>query len=268
MKLDVSRFTHLGSQEESSGQKEGYCPCGKSPDKCSLGVKRDGNYILYNCFAVSCSGFSGKIRVDTSSFEEKAPQQDKRKIEFMDLSNKFPENESKWLEQFGIGKRTKHRYKIKWSNYWKRIVFPIYDETGYLLANTARSNSHPIKWLHDRRLGEICYTSKTSAAITTRHGKVGVIVEDPLSAIVAGNLTPSLALLGTQYKTKLNSIKEWVRFNKIECVYCCLDLDAWDKNIEFVKWLNINGVRAIPKRIDQDMKWMTDAEILEVVKDG
>ena len=54
MKIDASKFRHLANNEQSSGREVGYCACGKPTDRCSLGVKRENNVLLYNCFSSGC----------------------------------------------------------------------------------------------------------------------------------------------------------------------------------------------------------------------
>lgn len=268
MKIDASVFSSLQNQEQSSGREKNYCACGKSPDKCSLGVKRDGNTLLYNCFSPSCGLYGGGrvvINVDTQEFTER-PLIEKRKVEFYNQINKLPTTEDEYLQQFGIGKRTRHRYKIKYDTRWKRIVFPVFNTSGEEVAYTARSLDNSIKWLHDRSLNGICYISRTSAKLSLGGQQIGILLEDPISTVVAGQIAPAIALLGTQYKSKLDAIKEWKRFNQIDCVYVCLDLDAWKKGVELALWLNRNGIKAVPKRIDRDIKWFSEKELVTLIK--
>lgn len=267
MKIDASVFSSLQNQEQSSGKEKNYCACGKSSDRCSLGVKRDGNTLLYNCFSSGCPVGGGRIiiNVETDEYIEKRVVE-KRKVEFYNQINKFPKIEEEYLQEFGLGKRTRHRYKIKYDTRWKRIVFPIFNTSGEEVAYTARAMDNSIKWLHDRSLNGICYISRTSAELSVGGYNVGMLVEDPISAIVGGQILPTIALLGTQYKSKLEAIKEWKRFNKIDCVYVCLDLDAWQKGVQLALWLNRNGIKAVPKRIDRDIKCFSEKEIVELIK--
>lgn len=267
MRPDVNRLKNLANNVQYSGQELNYCPCGKPVNRCSLGIKRENNVVMYNCFSSGCPIGSGRllINVDEEAFHEHIPPK-KSGVQFVQLTHKIPKPELEYLAQFNIGKRTIHKYGIEYDTKYRRIVFPIRNLDGDTIANTARALHNNIKWLHDGGLNGICYYSNTSASLQLAGEKVGVIVEDPLSAIVTGQVTPCLALLGTKYKSKLEAIKEWKRFNKIDLVMVCLDLDAWKYGVEFASWLNRHGVKAIPKRIDRDMKWCSDKEIVEIIK--
>ena len=267
MRIDANKFSHLQNQEQTYGKDVGYCACGKSPENCSLGVKRDGNTLLYNCFSNNCPVDGGRLTINVEIDDVVETRViERRKVEFNQTRNTFPETEDAYLHQFGIGKRTRHRYKIKYDDKWGRIVFPVFNTEGDVVAYTARSLNNNIKWLHDRSLNGVCYLSRTSASLSVHGRKIGILLEDPISTVVAGQITPAIALLGTQYKSKLDAIKEWKRFNKIDCVYVCLDLDAWAKGVELALWLNRNGIKAVPKRIDRDIKWFSEKELVELIK--
>lgn len=270
VKIDPKVFAHLAESEASTGKQENYCACGKTPGRCSLGVKRQGPYLLYNCFSNGCPVKGGKVVMDATSVGEyvEAEKDNRPKIDFSDAKPRLPDYYKQWLRQYGIGRATCAKYGITYSKSHGRLVFPVRGLFGDVLAYTARdiTKGAHLKWLHDRTLQDVCYTSSTNAVYCHRQSRIGIIVEDPISCVVAGQLTPTLALLGTNYKIKYKAIRDWIEFNNIEKIVVCLDRDAYDKCHTLSQFLLDKGVLAVTRLVDKDLKECTDKEIIELIK--
>ena len=264
-----NKYSYLREGESTTGQQSNFCPCGKPSERCSLGVTKRNGVILYNCLSLSCSVGGGRVPAtasrETSTDADRPNHGNTPPVRQFDvISRSLPDSAKEWLKQFNIGKATITRYGIGFHPASGRIVFPCLTPKGEHVQNTARQHSkyHPAKWLHEKGgMKDYIYTSRTA----TQANGVGIVVEDPISAIRSGSIAPTAALMGTKLSEKLPMLKEWVHLNNITKINLCLDADAYCQAGKIGVWLSKHLVPTEVKRIDKDVKWMTDAEIRELL---
>jgi hypothetical protein len=137
-----------------------------------------------------------------------------------------------------------------------RVVFPVYHGSILLDAvGRALDNKKP-KWL---RYGSSPVPFVHPCTPRTIFGRVGVVVEDVISAYVLHELTGAygIALLGTQ----LTAFHKWYLTQYFDSIIVALDPDALDKTMSIVKELraSISDVRGM--KITDDLKYGNEEDI-------
>ena len=228
-------FSFLQDGDKSGGKEEGLCACGRV-DSCTLGVKRDGRYLLYNCFRPTCNAGKGRV-LAKKSINSKPVKQETTDITIQLPSGyipKLPKDVEQWLLDKSCGVITPdvaRTYKFGYDAETKRIVMPVYNG-GTLATYCARdyTGNHPVKILTPKG------AKKDALFFSGPPAEVNVIVEDVLSAIRLEQYgIPSVAILGTTPPLeRLWKVYEWSKGNKVVVM---LDDDAKDKALKLYKTL-------------------------------
>jgi selenophosphate synthetase-related protein len=137
-----------------------------------------------------------------------------------------------------------------------RVVFPVH-HGGILVDAVGRAlDNRTPKWL---RYGSSPVPFVHPCTPRTIFGRVGVVVEDAISAYVLHELTGAygIALLGTQ----LTAFHKWYLTQYFDSVIVALDPDALDKTMSIVKELraSISDVRGM--KITDDLKYGNEEDI-------
>ena len=168
----------------------------------------------------------------TKQFGSMCMEQATRKVCLpYDTSNNIPAIGLGWLYKYYITDEEIKKYNICYSESYKRLILPVYNETG-LIYWQGRSLKPPYtkenpKYLNIRQSGaKNVFFKIKNIHYTTPTNKL-VIVEDILSAIRVGRVCNSLALLGSYFPTSV--IEEFKPYEKI-IIY--LDYDKRDTAIK------------------------------------
>ena len=154
------------------------------------------------------------------------------------------------------------RIQVCWDNKRQRYVFMIW-HGGKCFGGIGRSFVNKPKWLFYK-----AYEKQNKfPLIVPKHGtyyapyypskskKIGVVVEDAISAAAVSHYYDGIAILGTHIPSNYISV-----LYKYDAIYIALDKDATNKALEYQKYMNI----FIPTKIimlEQDLKDMTKDEI-------
>lgn len=240
------------------------CYCGKPQGRCSLGVKRKGGVLLFNCFSVSCPLGSGRASSDAFYWSEAMTTPEEPKELTNELPEGFvrdlPEIALEWLSGYGITQEEAEGYDI---GYWAtqdRVLIPIYMQ-GRLVSWQARSltGAQP-KWLTPKGgTGDAVFCSQAA------RGAVGVLVEDTISCIRVGKLYPAIASLGTHVSAeKSRNIYDWYREKELDKLVILLDDDAYGKAMtKILPALSRHNMRVkvVKGGLGKDPKAMTEEEL-------
>lgn len=121
-----------------------------------------------------------------------------------DFTLDIPASEATWLYKAGISAELARLYGFGWSEYFQRIVLPVYDN-GKLVGYTARSRNGRPKYIEKTQASAgVVFKSRYDAvlpsAVRERYYNTlaAVFTEDILSAVRVGrNVRNANALLGT-----------------------------------------------------------------------
>lgn len=230
-------YNFLNEGESVSGSRIGKCfrhnCCGEHPSECHLHVRRSQGNLQYNCFGAKCG-----IRGTISTSKRRLPKEIHRnkRIEEKSLKKfylpktyirRLSASNHRYVVENGITPSDVIKYDIGEDTYDKRVIFPAKEgesTVGFLSRGT---ENQKLKWVNKVPKG-YCYKS-----IGSYDTDKGVLVEAPTSAIVLGNVLPTIAILGSTLPHKhyltLSSILKWKDDNNIEHLYVWLDPDATNK---------------------------------------
>ena len=251
------------------GTYRGDCPaCGGTN---TFTVSNENGNLLYNCYKAGCK-VSGTRHVNMDAFTIKAL------LSSGMYSDYASENYTEALQQTFdlppyltpikpntqavIDFHRKYNLNLDDTLYdirQDRVVFPVYhgsilvDAVGRALDKRIpkwlRYGSSPVPFIHP-------FTPKSIS------GRIGVIVEDVISAYVLQNMTGAygVALLGTQ----LTPFHKWYLPQYFDSIIVALDPDALDKTISIAKELraSISDVKAL--KIREDLKYGNEDDIEEL----
>lgn len=177
-----------------------------------------------------------------------------------DYTTEIPLEGRLWLYSAGITESVWKEYNIGYSESMRRVVLPVYNDTGRLIWYQCRAllKGQKPKYLQPRRGRD---TVLFQSEPIRRNVQELVIVEDILSAIRVGRFKPAVSLLGTKISTAQCNI-----LGRAKRVNIWLDNDSAGRN----------GARRIRKavglitevRITQsevDPKALNDNEIKELL---
>lgn len=119
-----------------------------------------------------------------------------------------------WLLQYGITDEEISLYNIGYSPYYKRIIFPVYqeDELVYWQGRLINGDDEGPKWLNIKKKGRENIYFYAPCLADKKIGGV-VLVEDIVSAIKIARVAESIALLGSYIPDKLLlSLKDRIVF--------------------------------------------------------
>jgi hypothetical protein len=265
----LHNFAQLSDGETSTGKREGVCWCGKSPNRCDLGVKGAEGGLLYNCFSNGCGLGGGRVTARGVHTNKRVPAKQESDNSPISLPDSFrrslPRQAQEYLRQFNILPEVYSKYDIGWDGTRKRIVFPLTGSTGLVESWTARSPTGGFpKWLfpkgHDGSLIFPC-----------GKGNVGILVEDILSAIRLQSLLDELseefnviALMGTSIN---NEKLLRLRSTGIKEAFVLLDGDATATASKLSFVLTKGGIVGQYIRLvgEKDIKEYTERELHELL---
>jgi hypothetical protein len=246
---------------DDDGTYRGNCPVCAGRNTFTA-TKRDGD-IMYNCYKNSCN-IAGKVHtgmsVDTIK-RKLSSGSDTTDREFNEAANdrfQIPEYITHELARSAV----LHKFLVKWNINpdqilfdvrQDRVVFPVYSHKNVLVDAVGRALDPAVqpKWLR-YHLSPVPYMMGKS--------RVGVIVEDVISAYTVNDIIPSatgVALLGTQ----LTNYHKWYLPQLFDTLIVALDPDAMSKTLSIAKELRglVTNVKAL--KIFDDLKYANDDDI-------
>ena len=122
-----------------------------------------------------------------------------------------------WVTRYGITEREIKRYSIGYSEWWQRVVLPVYNDGelyGYQLRRLYDGDERPKYITRANKRNLFWHSFKTKDTL--------VIVEDILSGIKCARIQDSLALLTVSISS---DIIDWVVKNKYKRFFIFLDND-------------------------------------------
>jgi len=214
--------------------------------------------LLWNCYKAGCN-IKGRTKINMSAKDIKAkmtstrwdelPSYSVKSTEFVRpnyLTDDKPPKLFQWCEMWGIDTQDV-LYDIRDD----RVVFPIYSE-GKLIDAAGRSMGHRLpKWKRYNDSGLPYHKGS---------GKVGVLVEDCISAyVVGGDERVGVALLGTS----LSELHK-VYLSRFDKVIVALDPDALPKTLHIAGELRsvIPDIRVL--RLSDDLKYAKTNDLEEL----
>ena len=247
------------------GLKEGErhrCDCPECRGKNTFTATNELGDIKYNCFKLGCT-IRGIYVTDMTAaeiYQRMKEQQTQRAY-----TNITKEKETMEIPEYVVTPKASHTKHQRFVRRWgialgdtmydvkdERVVFPIKHD-GRIVDAVGRAvgkKQHP-KWY--RYTGEADY-------YTIGSGKILLIVEDVLSAIIATQELPyitAMAILGTSLSPKhMEKIQE---YNK---VIIALDPDAIGKTVEYRREIELwTGNKTTAMNLLDDIKYKMDEDI-------
>lgn len=168
------------------------CPAcankGKDRSKDNLGVYSDGHTFCFSCGF----GNSSISRIHNISRHNDKISSKQYGLAY-DSSFNYPQRALEWIEQYELNRNDLLSHNVVWSEFYKRLIFPVYGEQNELLAYQGRyfgDDAKAVKWWGEGPLNEIFN-------ILGECSKTLVLVEDIISAIKVSKLTQCMPLYGS-----------------------------------------------------------------------
>jgi len=244
--------------------------CSKGKDSCLI-VTRFPTHWKYMCHRC---GVSGVRVIDNASPIEvvkiweanknKGSQIVKEVVLPNDFTNKIPDVGMVWLMKYDISHDEIIKYNIGYSNSYKRIIFPIYEDNKLIYwqgRNTDSNDTSKPKWINVKQTGRSNIYFKSADDDSSKI----VIVEDILSAIKVGRITTSYALLGSYIPDSL--ILSLSTIPKVH-VHLWLDGDKRLYAINSAMRMRNYGMTTHVHITERDPKELTEEEIIEKIGMG
>jgi len=223
-------------------------------------TKRDGD-LMYNCYKNSCN-IAGKVHTGMSvdTIKRKLAQSPDVKQEYTTAADDrfmLPEYISHEL----VGSTSLHKFLVKWNVNpdqvlydvrQDRVVFPVYSHKNVLVDAVGRALDPKMqpKWMR-YGVSPVPYMIGKS--------RVGVIVEDVISAYTVNDIIPSatgVALLGTQ----LTDYHKWYLPQLFDIIVVALDPDAMSKTLSIAKELRGLAPTVKALKIFDDLKYADEED--------
>lgn len=177
-----------------------------------------------------------------------------------DFTLKVPSKQATWYTSKGISPELVAKYGFGWSEYFQRIVLPVYDFEGNLIAYQLRSTDPNERnryiSVNGMNRGALFWSSRPNGAV--------IVTEDMLSAIKVGTVAPAVSLLGSAItgERAANIAREC---NK---AIIWLDNDKAGKlgTMETVKQLQMQGVQCWRIESENDPKSYAKEQIKEHIR--
>jgi hypothetical protein len=175
----------------------------------------------YFCFRCDEQSFIGKGQQTLAELARIKELNEQAKVTVpirlpKDFSEEIPLVGRLWLYKAGITESVWKEYGFGWSEEWQRVVMPIYEDNK-LIWFQARAVLHGQKPKYLNPTGDresLVFFSKTRSDL--RNDTI-TVVEDILSAIRVGTITPTASLLGTKITTaqanrlaKFRHVRTWL----------------------------------------------------------
>lgn len=229
-------MSHLISREQ--------CPqcamLGADRSKDNLAIYSDGHKHCYACgYYVPADGisrFKGKlIEVSNSPAPINLPS---------DVSTDFPHNALSWLHKYEFTHNEIMKNHIMWSDYWSRVIFPFFDETGLIAwqgryipngnNNVALNGKAPAKWFSQGKIHDIIIP----LGIKNRSA---ILVENIISAHLVSRVGHgAIPLFGSN-----TNIKHLLRLSKlVDTIYVWLDPDKRSESVKIASMGKLLGLNS------------------------
>jgi hypothetical protein len=291
-----SNFGDLASGDSTTGRAAGVCYCGKAPSSCSLGVRRDGRRLLFNCFSGNCDLKGGAVLAGSAVGGDKHARDGGAyagaaagvALANPELPSGFvrclPGDAAEWLDGVGVGAAAQAVADVGYAG--GRVVFPLFEpkqRAGRIVGWAGRlvGRGTGPKWLYNKGL-EASYVYFAGKIVSEEHpggaavhhpaaatteaaaGKRLVLVEDIPSALRLSYHCDAVAILGTELtEGKLQSVLDIIADGAYSTVYIALDADAFKKALQASLKLGRRGVKTKIIQSDQDPKYWSDEEVKE-----
>jgi hypothetical protein len=226
---------------------------GRDVSADNLAIYSDGHTHCFSCgyhtFADGIKQFNAKPNPATTPLEIALPQ---------DCDVEYPQVALDWVGQYDLNEFDLLTQSALWSNYRKRLIFPIYDGGGALIAYQGRyfgNDPKEPKWFGKGNLKDTFNFIGEGSPL--------VLVEDVISAIKVGKLTKAMPLYGS-----FISYNVWKRLKLMGFNDICVWLDP-DKRKEAVKFSSNGLLFGLHTRTifsDRDPKELNYLEIEEILK--
>ena len=238
-------------------------------EKCPAGpscMSQDGTECQY------CRVFDEQeadAKAEREARKKVLPQNEeivKRVLLPYDSVKTIPAPALKWLDSYGITRDEIIKNDISYSNHWQRLLFPVRDDKGQLLAWSGRyfGPNKVSKWIHQGDIGTLCHI--IGSPLEYNRASAGerpiVIVEDPVSGIKVGRWAPTLVLFGSHL-----SLKTAVKLRNISRrAILWLDADKFVESQAISKRLALTGISASILYTEKDPKVYDDTFIKKEVE--
>jgi DNA primase len=199
-----------------------------------------------------------------------------------DFTLDIPPAEATWLYKAGISAELARAYRIGWSDYFQRIVLPVYDGDK-LIGYTARSRNGRPKYIEKtQEPSGVVFNSRHDLILpsSVREGYYGtlaaVFTEDILSAVRVGrNVGHACAVLGTsitasQLSSGLAGTQVSTAQGRLpQAVAVWLDGDKAGRvgSRRLRTALALQGYEVVDIRTPKDPKFYTNKEIRSILND-
>lgn len=195
------------------------CPAcaenGKDRSKDNLGVYSDGHSYCFSCGYSSGSTVHGKINSTTKQIKQIPPFPE-------DISNTLGENAKRWLLRYFPTKEDFPR--CFWSEQEQKLYFML-DNGAYQYRYFGENKDHP-KWVGYGINDNLLHITNPNNSLVDG---LLVLVEDIISGLKVGHITPTLTLFGSNISLKRLATLKLLGYNEV-----IIWLD-WDKREYAIK---------------------------------
>ena len=230
--------------------------------KNTFTVINEAGKVMYNCFKASCNvGGNIKTSMDVYTIRNRLRGESVEDADnYVQVANKrfvLPE----YISSTYPSSKTFHKFLVQWNLNiddllydirQDRVVFPIFSDKNVLVDAVGRAlyKGMQPKWMR--------YNDSPMPYVKgSLRNRVGVIVEDVISAYTVNDIIPSatgIALLGTQ----LTAFHKWYLSQIFDSIIVALDPDALNKTLSITKELRsvVPEVKAF--KIFDDLKYANE----------
>lgn len=244
--------------------------CSKGKGPCLLVTRTDTGWVYY-CHRCGLKGFRGLDGMPMEKIKKwweakkNVPKQVERTVRLpsdftLDLS-KHPKAGA-WLMSLGITDFQIQEYRIGYSRYFDRLIFPVY-MGGKLVFWQGRTFHHVTrenpKWLSVRvpRNQDVWFTAPCHSGCDRV-----VLVEDILSALKVSNVAHAVALLGVYIPDTLM----WRLLKSKKEVVIWLDQDKTDRSLHYTLRFRSAGIPTSMRSTPLDPKKHTIKQLEEILR--
>lgn len=217
--------------------KHEQCPMcariGKDRNGDNLAIYSDGSSYCFSCgYSENAKGFA-RIKNEQHIVPSKVIRLPS------DCSQQIPRVGWDYLEQYELTQQDVNLNTIMWSEYWERLVFPYFDDTGCIAwQGRYLGKDKKAKWFSQGDLKSFVHV------LGNRQSRIFVVTEDVLSAIKISKTGKVAAspLFGSHLSTQ----------RILQLKYLCDILVVWldfDKAKEAVKFAETANKLNLPTRV-------------------
>lgn len=255
------------------GSKRKIQHCGRD---ASMNISHTSKGYLAYCFRCDEKGFKAHGILSIPDLLQR--KQVLSEIKFQDIklpkdfTTDIPPDQAIWLLRAGVPLAIAKEYKFGYSDYWKRVVLPVYEQDGSLRGFTSRSTiGEKPKYVARLPDGPTLFHSRPELRLpSSREDTTIVIVEDILSCVRVGRIKNTKALLGTSSsESSVTAIynalpKQGIGYN----VILWLDGDRAGRNASsnLFRSLKLRGVNVSVRSTTKDPKLYSNRQIKEILE--